>query len=405
MEEVKDTKIVINGKEYEYPEGITPLGEDGLFFVDWNIVGIAKELSDKEKKFRFFNPRHLGQYASDKDGKTEAFFGQGFGKDEMKELMTNIIDKGLEYPLLCYFILEGETIKVRVHDGERRYRCLDRMINKDVKVWSRQQKQFASAKEVYEKVICRIDNMTEEEAFMQACAISETAVKWGDGANARLVKTLYDQGKKDEEICKILNKSKQWLAETCRLNELDEFCFNFLLANKINRKVALDLVTIKDVDSRQQWLKEAWKDAIETHETVNTKNDKVLEKAESAEELAEAVLEEAKLKGESEETLAVLAEAVTAAAEKTKTKTRKTIQASSARPVVKSKNLHRAAGGIFNNALRAPKIKKNLQTVNEMIEKNDTTSLDVKTLTVVKTVLQCILNGEEDIINGLKKAI
>ncbi len=405
MEELKPTKIVINGKEYEYPEGITPLGEDGLFSVDWNLVEIVKELSDKEKDFRFFNPRHLGAWVipESKDGKVEAFFGQGFGKDEMKELMTNIINKGLDYPLLCYFVLDGDKIKARVHDGERRYRCLDRMINKDMKVWSRTQKQFASAKEVYEKIICRIDNMTDEEAFQQACAISETAVKWGDGANARLVKTLYDQGKKDEEICKLLNKSKQWLAETYSLNELDDYCFNFLLANKINRKVALDLAKIKDVENRQQWLSEAWKDAVVTHEVVAVKNEKILVKAESAEELAEAVLEEAKLKGESEETIAALKEAVVAAAEKTSK--RKTIQAASARPVVKSKNLRRAAGGVFNNALRGPKIKKNLQTVNEMIEKNDTTSVDMNTLTIAKTILQCILDGEEDIISGLKKAV
>ncbi len=401
MEELKPAKIVIEGKEYDFPEGIVPLGEDGLFSVDWGLVEIAKELSDKEKNFRFFNPRHLGKWETVESDKIEAFFGQGFGKDEMKELMTNIINKGLDYPLLCYFVLEGEKIKVRVHDGERRYRCLDRMIAKDMKVWSRQQKQFASAKEVYEKIICRIDNMTEEEAFMQACAISETAVKWGDGANARLVKTLYDQGKKDEEICKLLNKSKQWLAETYSLNGLDDFCFNFLLSNKINRKVALDLARIKDVDNRQQWLREAWKDAVETHEAVSTKNEKILVKAELAEELAEAILEEAKLKGESEETLASLAETVTAATEKTNK--RKTIQAASARPMVKSKNLRRAAGGVFNNALRGPKIKKNLQTVSEMIEKNDTTSVDIKTLTIAKAILQCILDGEEDIINGLKK--
>lgn len=397
MEQVQIAKILIDGTEYDYPEGITPLGEDGLFSVDWSLVELAKELKDGEKDFRFFNPRHLGQYSLDKD----VFFGQGFGKDEMKELMTNIVNKGLDYPLLCYFVLEGTKIKVRVHDGERRYRCLDRMIEKNMKVWSRQQKQFALAKEVYEKIICRIDNMTEEEAFMQACAVSETSVKWGDGANARLVKTLYEKGKKDEEICKLLNKSKQWLSETYSLTELDDFCFNFLLANKINRKVALDLARIKDVESRQQWLKEAWKDAVETHEVVSVRNDKILQKAEAAEELAEAVLEEAKLKGESEETIAALTEAAAVASDKTAA--RKTAKAASARPVVKSKNLRRAAGGVFNNALRAPKIKKKLQAVSEMIEKSDTAIVDIKTLMVLKTAYQCILDGEEDINIVLKK--
>ncbi len=370
--------------------------------VDWSLIEIAKEVgkeTEEDKEFHFFNPRHLGQYEMTKDGdKVEVCFGQGFGKDEMRELMTDLIQNGVAYPLQGYFCPVGSKLKVRVHDGERRYRCLERMIDKDMQVWSRLQKQFAPAKEVYRQVLCRVEIMTEEEAFMRACAISETSVKWGDGANARLVKMLYAKGKSDEEICKMLNKSKPWLAETCTLNELDDFCFNFLLAGNLNRKAALDLAKVKDVKARQTWLAAAWKDALAQHAALEAKNNQMLEKAEVNEELAQAEVEEAKEKGESPEVVAELEAAAEVAGEKTQK--RKQIKAASARPMVKGKNLRRAGG--FLNALRAPKIKKLGQQVDDLIGKNDAT-IDQKVLEVLRVAYQCILEGEEDLNNVLKK--
>jgi len=395
-------KIIINNQEYDLPEGVAPLGEEGLYMVDWSLIEIAKEAGKEteDKEFHFFNPRHLGQYEMNKDGdKVEVCFGQGFGKDEMRELMTDLIQNGVAYPLQGYFFaFEDGKLKVRVHDGERRYRCLERMIDKDMKVWSRLQKQFAPAKEVYNQILCRVEIMTEEEAFMRACAISETSVKWGDGANARLVKMLYAKGKSDEEICKMLNKSKPWLAETCTLNELDDFCFNFLLAGNLNRKGALDLAKVKDVKARQTWLSAAWRDALEQHAAMESKNNKLLEKAEVGQELAEAEVEEAKSKGEAPEVVAELEAAADAAGEKTQK--RKQIKAASAKPMVKGKNLRRAGG--FLNALRAPKIKKLGQQVDELIGKNDA-SIDQKILEVLRVAYQCILDGEEDLNNILKK--
>ena len=179
--------------------------------------------------------------------------------------------------------------------------------------------------------------MNDEEAFQRACAVSDTAVKWGDGAQARLVKALYEKGKKDDEICKLLSKGKQWLAETYSLNELDEFCFNFLLAGKINRKVALDLLKIENVETRQDWLKNAWKDAVDNLEKIQTKNEELVEKAESKEEIAQAELELAKLKAESPEKIAELEKAASEATEKTK---KRKARAASAKPMVKSKNMH-----------------------------------------------------------------
>lgn len=397
---MKTKKIMINNQEYDLPEGIQPLDEEGLYQVDWSLLEIAQEMSDKEKRFRFFNPRHLGQYEIDKNDKVEVVLGQGFNKDEMGELMTDIIQNGQAYPIQGYFfVLEDGVIKVRVNDGERRYRCLERMIDKDMKVWSRQHKQFMPAKEVYARVLCRVEIMTEEEAFIRAIALSETAVKWGDGANARLVKTLYIQGKTDDEICKLLNKSKPWLAETCTLNELDDYCFNFILSGNINRKVALDLARVKDTSVRQTWLAEAWKDALINHAALQVKNEQLLEKAETNQELKEAEVEEAKSKGESVETVTQLQTDADEAGEKTKK--RKQIKAASARPMVKSKNLRKASG--FLNALRPPKIKKKLQLVEEMIEKKDASVVDLKILEVLRIAYQCILDGEDDINNVLKK--
>lgn len=394
-------KILINEREYDIPEGIESLGKDNLYLVDWNLLEIAKEISTSES-FEFFNPRHLGQYEIDKDSAhAEVFLGQGFDKESMKELMTDISNNGIECPLMGYFVVNKDQVKVRINNGERRWRCLDRMVERNDKVWSVQHNQFMPAKEVYAKVICCVKSMTEEEAFQRAYAVTETSINWGDGANARMVKTLYEKGKTDEEICKLLNKGKNWLAETYSLNDLDEYCFGFLLSGRINRKVALDLVKIKDIKTRQLWLAGAWKDALENHEKLQTKNEKALEKAEAHEELAEAQVEEAKLKGGTSELIGVLEGAVTEAAEKTKK--RKQIKAASARPVVKSVNLRRSAGGVLNVALRPLKIKKKLEVVEKMIAENDNSIVSMEILNVLKHAYKCILEGEEDIMVVLKK--
>lgn len=394
-------KIVINNQEYDLPEGISVVSDDGIYRVDWNLLEIAKEIGEGEKEFRFFNPRHLGQYEVDQDSENvEVFLGQGFSKAEMRELLTDMKNVGQKYELQAYFIIRADgKIMVRVHDGERRYRCIERMRDDNLSVFSQQYNKHLPAKEVYAQVLCRIECMTEEEAFMRAVAISETNIKWGDGANARLVKTLYERGKKDEEICKLLNKSKPWLAETCSLNELDDYCFNFLLANLMNRKVGLDLVKIKDVEVRQAWLKGAWRDALENHAKLQIKNEKLLEKAEANEELAQAEVEEAKVKGESSEMVTGLEVVASEAGEKTKK--RQQIKAASAKPMVKSKNLRKASG--FLNACRPAKIKKKLDAVEEMLEKNDTSLASREKLETLKIAYQCILDGEDDINIVLKR--
>lgn len=384
-------KVVVNNQEYDLPEGISPLGE-GLYLVDWSLIEIAKEINEEEKEFRFFNPRHLGQYELENgNDNVEVFLGQGFSKTEMRDLLTSLKETGQAYPLQGYFVENG-TIKVRVHDGERRYRCIERMRDDDMEVWSRAESKFAPAKQVYEKVLIKVECMTEEEAFIRAWTISDTVVKWGDGANARLVKFLYSKGYKDDAICKMLKKSKPWLAETCLLNELDQYCFNFLLAGNINRKVALDLARVKDEKVRQTWLRDAWKKALEEHAETEAKNDKLLEKAEVSEDLANAEIEEAKEKGASPEILADLEK--TAEEAKEKTQKRKQIKAASAKPMAKGKHLRQASG--FLNALRPPKIKKKLQRVEELIQ-NNTSSVDTKVLQILKIAYQSILDGEEDL--------
>jgi hypothetical protein len=115
--------------------------------------------------------------------------------------------------------------------------------------------------------------------------------------------------------------------------------------------------------------------------------------------LADAEVEEAKGKGDSAEHIAELETVATEAGEKTKK--RKQIKAASAKPMVKSKNLQKASG--YLNALRAPKIKKIVGLVEEMIEKKDASRVDLKILEVLRIAWQAVLDGEDDINNVLKK--
>lgn len=398
MDLVKNNVAIVDNKEYEIPEGIEPISDDGLYSVKWDLIEIADELSD-DKDLKFFNPRHLGQYEiKHDDGNVEVFLGQGFDKASMVELMQDITNKGLEIPLICRWIHKGQ-VKPQVNDGERRWRCIDRLREKNEKVYDPRDGNFRSAREVYDKIICRIRPMTDEEALQRAAAVTDMAVKWGDAALARYVKTLYERGFSDEKVCALLNKGPQWVAETNRLNELDDFSFNFLLSGQINRKVALDLVKITDVARRKEWLTDAWQRAVTKHKQEQEKLEVQVEKAEANAILATAELEEAKLNNEAPEVVQELEQGVVEA--ETKVAQRKKAKAASARPLIKSKQMREAAGGVFKNALRAPKIERQLKVVKDLIDGN-TTDFNMQALKTVAACYEAILEGNDDIMSVLK---
>lgn len=385
-----ETKAVIGDKEYEIPEGVTQISEDGLYLVDFNLVALADDMD-----MDFFNPRHLGNYEN--DGKT--FLGQGFNAEDMKELLNDISVAGLDYPLLTRWILKDDVVKLQVYDGERRWRCVDRLIEQDTKVWSTEHQTMLPAKEVYKYIPCRIKGMSDDEAMQRACAVSQTAVKWGDAALARLIKKEYERGKDDAAICKLLNKGSQWVRETNMLNDLDEFCFNYLLQGKVNRAVAKKLLKIEDIEERKRLCELTYTDAVMSYATTVQKAEVALEKSEDKEELVEAELEEAKLNNASPEELEELEADVQAAKEKTQK--RKQNKAASARPMGKSKNLRNAGNG--SKSVTSAKVNKQLKVIKELIEKNDETYGPINILKAIVASLEALIAGE-DIMEALKKA-
>jgi molybdopterin converting factor small subunit len=408
MEKINQ-KIIIKDQEYDLPEGITPITDDGMYHVDWDLISCAEELEEGEvltdegevradTEFKFFNPRHLGQFG-EKVG--ERFLGQGFDSASMQELLTDIKNSGLNYPLLGFWYIDEESklIKVRINDGERRWRCINRLTSRKEQVWSKEHKRFVPANELYARIICRVETMTDEEAMERAYKVTNTSMKWGDAALARSIKHLYKIGKTDDQVCKMVGKSKLWVSDTYRLTELDDFSFTFLLEGKINRKCALDLLKIPDVEKRKKWLEDGWQDAMNTHEESKVKAEAAYDTALQKEEIAEAELAEAKFDNKDEATISELEEKVTEAAEKTKK--RKEAKAASAKPMVRSKNLQRASG--LKTALRPPKIQKKLKAVQELISKSDYTLADAKTLKIVASVYQCCLDGIDDIEEVLRK--
>ena len=393
MENVLMKKAIVGDQEYDLPEGVESISDDGLYLVDFNAIELAAEPTE-EKEFRFFNPRHLGEYKIDENS---LYLGNGFEKESMKELLSDIQDKGLDYPLIVRWILKDGKVKVQVNDGERRYRCIERLLIKNEKVWSEKDNAFSPASKVYGKIICRIKAMNDEEALERACAVSETSVRWGDAATAKLIKKLYELGLSDEKVCKLVKKGKQWVAEQYSLNELDEVCFNYLQSNKINRSVALTLARVANVDERQTRCMAAYRDAVMKREKLVEKLDKSVEKAEDKEELAQAQLVEAQLKGEDVvEQEKVVEEAIR------NTKKKKEAKAASAKPMAKTKNLRKASGET-NAPLRPSKIKKQHKVIQSLIEKNDETHCNLGILQTLEVVYKSILSGEEDILKILKK--
>lgn len=390
------TKATVNGVEYEIPEGIEQITEDGLFLVDFNLIQRANEVEEK-----FFNPRHLGSFDyKDDNGNDKKFLGQGFGAEDMKGLMTDISKNGLDYPLLCRWIHKDGEVQVQVYDGERRQRAIERLIDDSPDVWSIEHNDFRPAKEVYAKVPCRIKIMSDEEAMSRACLVSETAVKWGDAALARLIQKEYERGMTDDAICKMLNKSPQWVSETYSLTKLDEVCFTYLLQNKINRTVAKKLLKIEDIEVRQQKCIETYADAVFNHKATLQKVEKLVEKAEDKEDLVKAELIEAKVKGEAPEVIQKLEEKVAEVEEKVKQ--RKKARAASAQPVGKSKNLRKAGAGTAKSVTTA-KVNKQLKVLRELVLKNDETYGSTNILKAIIASLEALVSGE-DITDALKKA-
>ncbi len=390
--------IQIAGTERPIPAGVELLDDD-LYTVPFDLLSLAEE-GDETDEYQWSNPRRFGE--------NDTTYGCGLDREEMDNLYDDLKDEGLMFPLICRWHISDENLSIQVLDGERRWRCLKKQIEKKEKVWSRKEKSYLPADQVHSRIPCRIVSGNDKEALKIAFMVSDRSVSWGEGATAKLIRKLRNCNCPDQEILELTKKSSQWLREQDKLCELDDFTFSYLEDGKINRALALVLAGVEDVSRRHTYLKKAYDDAVSKHSEILAKADAELEKSENKEEVAEATLEEAKITG-SQTDVNTATVRLDDARKKTESKRRQRADAS--HPRAKTANLRNGNGDKAEEVLqplRPGKIRKNLEIVNKLIDNhgkdesgNEILSLD--SLNAVSACFRGILMGEEDVMKTLHR--
>lgn len=398
-------KVHVNGEDKLIPEGVELLGEVDLYSANFSLLQLPDPEEVTADVYKWANPRREG---------AEPDKGAGLGKTDMEELLTDIKEEGLMSPLICRWVVKDGNLIIQVLDGERRWRCLDKLLSTSEKVWCRGQKKWRPATEVYKTVPCRIVTGNDKEALKIAFMVSDRSISWGEAAVAKLIRRLRNCGCDDEEILDTTKKSAQWLREQDRICALDDLTFSYLTDGKINRAFALRLTEIADLDRRHAHLRAAYDDAVECYKEEVQKADEDLEKAVEKEEYAEAELDEAKAKGQD------TAEAETKLEEaQERTTQKRQARVSVPRPKAKTPNHRRATQRMAEEGdesvaeeagqtLSPGKIQKQLEAVQAAIadggkDSEGRTILDVGKLKACEVCYKAIIHGDEDVIRLLRR--
>lgn len=309
--------------------------QDGIKHLHGNLYRVKTSLINlcdskvEDGSLTFFNPRHV--LAKPK----------GFSKEEMNELREAIRTEGLENPLLLRWVeIDGNRV-LQLASGERRKRCIDKLIKENADCYDPASESWKSASELYDFVDCRINEMDDQTAFKHAFSENERAVGIGEGATVALINEFRKAGWTDEQILETTGKSITWLKDTDILLSLDEFTFKCLVADEINRSAALQLAQIEDIESRVKVLESAKSFASGRISSMKQKLEKEVIAAENKAEFAEAVAVEAEIKGDEEQK--------TEAEEKSKkhrkraeNKKKEVEELDDAAPKITSKDIHNA---------------------------------------------------------------
>lgn len=259
--------VLQNGVEHLY---------GNLYRVEISLIQFAQQSEDGG--LAFFNPRFVLANSKPK----------GLTKDEMNELREAIRTEGLENPLLLRRVeIDGEQV-LQLVGGERRKRCLDKLIADEEECFDPASETWKSASEMYGFVECRINEMDDQSAYKYAFSENERAIGIGDGATVALINEFRKASWTDEQILQTTGKSSSWLRETDILLNLDESTFKSLSTNEITRAAALKLAKIEDIEARINVLESARSFAFDRIASIKEKLEAEVEATEDRIERNEA---------------------------------------------------------------------------------------------------------------------
>lgn len=266
---------------------------------------------------------------------------KGLGKDEMNELREAIRTEGLENPLLLRWIdVDGERT-LQLVGGERRKRCLDKLVGSDVECYDPATESWKKASEMYEYVDCRINEMDDQSAFKHAFSENECSVGIGDGATIGLIGEFRKADWTDDQILQTTGKSISWLRDTDILLGLDEKTLTALTSEEINRASALQLAQVEDIQERIELLETAKKFAVKRLDALKSKLTHEVEVAENKVEIAKAQVVEAEMKHQGAKKQAAEAK-IEKVQKRIDDKKHEIEELEEVVPIINSKDIHRA---------------------------------------------------------------
>lgn len=265
-----------------------------LFRVKRSRIRLSKQgIASENGKLVYGNPRwhinRMGEQAA-----------KGMDKAHMDELRNSIQDEGLENPIRLRVVEDGKKSFLEVINGERRFRCVEQLCERNVPCFDSSEEAEKPASEIYEWIDCRIDFMDDKTALRIALKPNATSEIIGEAANIHVVKTLRDSGFDDQEILKLTGKSISWLRETEKIIGLDSTCLEHFEQDKINRTVALHLALVENADERLELLEKIKESAQMRHSQKIKKVEEKKAKAEEEIECEEAAASLAEKYGDEE---------------------------------------------------------------------------------------------------------
>lgn len=366
-----------------------------LYEVDFENIVVADPGFTQDSDIKFHNPRFSL-------GTKDAI---GLDRESMGELKESIRTQGLFNPLVCRRV-NDEIILVA---GERRYRAIASLIQKNEVCFDPASEKYVPAKELYNKIQCRIRKLNDIEALTEAFAENDRAKNIGEGATVAFVKYLRQCGCTSDVILSITGKSISWLADTDLLVGLDDKTFESLAKNEINRSAALELVKIEDIEERVARLEDARQRLNARIGKLKASATKALQKAKQKVELAEAEADVAKIIGEGSEEAE---EKISKAKQKAKKK-QEHVDKIDGKSKITTKDIRGAAkdaGVEEKKPLTSVKIRKMwLEPLTAIIRKNfkdeegEKIEMNQDDAHLTQLVVKSLMRGETDFIRVLKQ--
>lgn len=377
-------------------EGLEHLNGD-LYRIRLELVQCAEPGLDLDSdELKFGNPRYVSR-----EGKMVARGLHHDSTELMDEIRESIRKDGLKDPLQLRILEDNGEFIFEVVDGERRYRGLSKLVAENASCWDCSQQAFVEAKDLYEFVDVRIERMDDKTALQRSFSANDRSVGIGEAATVAFVRKLRICGLGDKEIRDITGKGEAWLRETDKLIALPERCFTALADEKINRRLALKLSTLKNEAEQEARLDQLIEAAQQRADRLQKALDKEESRAEEKAELAEAAVVEAKMLGDDEDAEQAKEEAKISADKVRKIRKKKEkIKNDGVKATIKDWDENDSPKPLTAAKIEKFWIEVLSKTIND--DDDDEGSFDLDDARLVKSVCEAVLKGERDILKVLR---